>query len=639
MISFFANAQLCTGTLGDPIVNVTFGSGHHRLPPSATSYTFTDGCPGKEEYTINNFLFGCGRTNEAPYGTWLAMVYDHTPNDSDGDYMMVNAESTPGLVLVDTATGLCANITYQYAAYIANTMRLPWTCGGKPILPNLTFRIEKLDGTLLASYNTGDIPIAEQEKWTQYGFSYINPPGTDAVILKIMANAPWGCGNGFALDDVTFQQCSPVTVNLTVNGKKDPINVCADYKDTFVLKGTYTSGLRDPVVLWQKSIDSAKTWIDIPGDTTISYTMPHRTSGIILYRMIVADRENINSPHCRIPSNIIYTEIHPVPEHIPPQNVIGCVGQDFPLPAINPHALTILWTSSNGYSSNDPRAVIKNFQYGDTGLYKLNEYFNFGCFSLDTFYITGAQGINIYAQAATPLCEGQTETLHASASMEGSYKWTPPTALSNDAIPDPDASPKEYTYYKVIVTNTSGCKDSALVTINVYKIPIAQAGADKAIVLGDTAILKGIVAGDAVSCYWSPSIFMSDSHALNPSVYPQQEVTYTLNVVSSLGCGTASDDVKITVYNDIYIPNSFTPNGDGKNDRFRLLPYADYTVNKFLIYNRWGRVIFETKDATKGWDGTQNGIPASMGTYVYFLELQNSKQQKIIKKGTVLLLR
>jgi hypothetical protein len=84
--SIFVSAQLCTGTLGDPIVNVTFGVGHSPLPPNTTSYTYAKGCPAKGQYTINNFLFGCG-------GSWVQMIGDHT-GGVDGNYMMVNAENT-----------------------------------------------------------------------------------------------------------------------------------------------------------------------------------------------------------------------------------------------------------------------------------------------------------------------------------------------------------------------------------------------------------------------------------------------------------------------------------------------------------------------------------------------------------------
>ncbi|MDE3184103.1 MAG: gliding motility-associated C-terminal domain-containing protein [Bacteroidota bacterium] len=628
--SIFATAQLCTGTKGDPIVNVTFGVGHAPLPPNTTTYEYARGCPAKGQYTISNFLFGCG-------GNWVQMTGDHTLN-YNGNYMMVNAENTPGIVHLDTASGLCPNITYEYAAFITNVMQSPLTCGGHAVLPNLTFRIEKLDGTLLASYNTGDIPITNVKSWKQYGTTFNNPAGNDAVVLKLVANAAPGCGNGFALDDITFRQCSPVAVNLTIDGSTDAANVCADYTNPFIMKGTFSAGLTDPVIVWQNSLDSGLTWNDIPGENTNTYQVPHRYSGTILYRMEVADRGNINSLTCRVPSNVIYTEIHPVPQHIAPQNILGCLSQDFVLPPSDPKALSIRWTLSNGDTSNDPALVIQNLKPRDTGLYTLQENFYFGCVRLDTFYLSAFPGIRISVDTAHSLCQGNSEILSATSSVPGTFKWIPAAGLSNDAIGNPVATPQQFTNYQVIVTNSYGCKDSAYVPISVYKNPVAQAGPDKIILSGDTATLNASVRGTNVNYYWSPSLFMNDSHSLNPYVYPPQEMNYTLNVVSTVGCGTATDDVKISVYKDIFIPNAFTPNGDGINDVFRIIPYENYKVNRFCIYDRWGKLMFETTDAHNGWDGTINGIPAAAGVYIYYVEMQN-RQKKISKKGTIILLR
>lgn len=110
------------------------------------------------------------------------------------------------------------------------------------------------------------------------------------------------------------------------------------------------------------------------------------------------------------------------------------------------------------------------------------------------------------------------------------------------------------------------------------------------------------------------------------------------NVVSTVGCGTATDNVKISVYKVIFIPNAFTPNNDGINDVFHIMPIENYKVNKFSIYNRWGKLMFETNDARNGWDGTFGGEPAPSGVYVYYIEMQNRKK-KISKKGTVVFLR
>src|SRR5437763_3582993 len=120
----FSHGQVCTGSLGDPIFNETFGTGNYVLPAYKTSYTYSAGCPPKESYTLRSFLFGCGPR------TWVQMVGDHT-HDTKGNYMLVNGESLAGTVYMDTAKGLCGNTVYQFGVWISGVMT-KLACGGTP---------------------------------------------------------------------------------------------------------------------------------------------------------------------------------------------------------------------------------------------------------------------------------------------------------------------------------------------------------------------------------------------------------------------------------------------------------------------------------------------------------------------------
>ncbi len=629
-------AQLCNNNLGDPIINITFGTKALPKLPAYTTYERVRGCPFKSQYTINDFLFGCG-------GYWVQMTGDHTPGDQDGNYMMVAAEGTPGIVNADTVNGLCSGMTYQFAAYITNVMSEKYTCDGNAILPNLDFNVEDLDGNLLATYNTGDIRITDQKEWVQYGITFQVPGAVNSVVLKIVANAPNGCGNAFAIDDITLAACGPV-VEVTIDGAKEDQHVCAGYTNPFSMKGSYSAGFTDPVVQWQNSVDTGANWQDIPGAVSLSYTVPQRQSGIILYRMLMAERANIQSPGCRMRSNAIYTEIHPVPLHQPPKNIQGCTGRDYALPASDPRALRIEWNGPGGYHTSAigsvaVTALVPNLQYRDTGLYTLKQYYDYGCVSFDSFYLHIFPGTALTVQPAHPICEGRSEQLSVSASGQVRYKWTPATGLSNDTIPNPVARPRDSTVYKVVITNNFGCRDSALLPVDVYRNPVAKAGVDKVIISGDTAILAGEVKGTAINYRWSPADAISDIYAAQPKVYPVQSKTYILQVTSTVGCGSATDEVAVTVYNDFYIPSAFTPNGDGSNDRFAILPLGGYKVTRLSIFNRWVTMVYKANDFTNGWDGNCNGMPQQPGVYLYHLEMQKSGGKTVVKDGTVLLLR
>ena len=629
--SFFtSSAQLCTGNLGSPIRNSTFGAGASQpLPPGATSYTYSHGCPSPGNYSIEHFLFGCAAN------TWVTLTGDHT-HDPNGNYMLVNGATAPANVLIDTVTGLCSNTTYQFSAWLANCMKSN-ACSGSPVLPNFTFSIETVTGTVLASSVTPDLPITGFKDWVEYGVCYTTPsapPGT--LVLRIKCNTGGPCGSSFVMDDVTFRAGGP-SINVTVNGANTLVlDLCMGYTNTYILNGTYSSGFTDPVLQWQRSLDTGRVWSDIAGATTAAYIMPQRNDSVILYRLSIAERTNAGNASCTINSAQIWTNVHPLPNHTSLQQVLGCLNKDLTLSAPE-YFLGYQWAGPNGFQSNLRQPVINNLQSADAGLYTVSLTADFGCSVTDSFQLNVFPGTTISTNTLYDICEGTSVNL--SATGDGTYEWTPSLGLSNALIANPVASPRDSTEYKVVLTNTYGCKDSALVVINVYKKVVADAGPDKVILTGDTALLAGLVSGTGVNYFWSPDNTLSSVTSLQPNVFPLVQTIYTLHAVSTVGCGNASDDVTVRVYNDVLMPNAFTPNKDGINDIFHVLALDNYELSSFNIYTRWGQRIFSTTNATIGWDGTVKGLPQATGLYVYYLEMKSKAGKKITRKGTVLLIR
>jgi gliding motility-associated-like protein len=624
-----SNAQLCNGSLGDPVINITFGTKSQPVRPHGTTLQYVEGCPGKEQYTLKNLVFGCGDNH-----SWLTVAGDHTL-DVGGNYMLVDGENYKNTVHTDTAYNLCSNITYVYSAWVTNVLR-PISCDGHPQLTSLTFTVRSLSGNLIGSYNTSDIPKAEDKNWKQYGFAFQLPVGVSTLVLSITIDEKRGCGSAFAIDDITLSPCG-VNVQANINGSANDMKVCADDMNPYILQGTFGPGLINPSVQWQNSSDTGKTWNDIPSAITTTYLMPHRSSGVLLYRMLVAEKNNIQSSSCRFASNAIWTQIFPAPLHMFPQKILGCLGKDLLLPLPDPSANSNVWTGPNGYTSTLAKAVVPGVQLKDTGLYTLQENFSFGCTRLDSFYLNIYPATTISTPTLYPVCEGQT--VHFLATGDGSFHWEPSTGLSNPDVPDPVLIAHDTTEYKVTVTNSFGCKDSALVLVNVFRNPEAFAGRDKTIVVGDSVVLNGLVKGTDINFHWSPSSFINDVHSLNPKVAPPFTTQYTLMVTSNVGCRAAEAKVNVLVYKDIFIPNVFTPNNDGKNDYFKIIAADGYTVKTFEIFNRWGQTVYTAKEFSTGWDGSYKNIPQATGTYVYFLQLKASSGKLITKKGTITLIR
>jgi len=627
-------AQICNGNLGDPIINFTFGNGTiSTLPGPLTSFDKSkDYCPGVGTYTISNFLLGCGQHDDH---SWFLLAGDHT-HDDHGSYMVVNAENTPGTIYTDTVNGLCGNTTYQFSAWIMNIMQ-KFTCGGSAILPNITFSVKTISGASLATYNTGDIRITDDKIWKQYGLAFKTPLDVSSVIVSMTTKPAYGCGSSFAIDDIVFSMCGPEVIT-TLDGSTNSIDVCANYTNPFVLNATYAAGFIDPAVQWQNSIDSGKNWQNIAGATSTNYAIPRRGEGTIMFRLLVAERSNINSPKCRIASNIISTTVNPLPVHRLPQYIRACFGKNLVLPDRSDIAISALWTGPNGYLSDQNLSVIDNIKYSDTGLYKLAQKYNSGCSTLDSFYVGVFPGTTVSVNnTVESICEGKSVMLLASGGEK--YQWTPSDGLSNDTIPNPVARPLSTTLYNVTVSNIYGCRDSTLIKVNVFENLYINPGPDHSINIGDSVILNGTVKGTDVTLLWTPSTFINDVHTIHPTVYPPEDAVYTLMANSAVGCGSDSASVKIKVYTDIYIPSAFTPNGDGKNDRFRIIAANNYKQFKLVIFNKMGGIIYSTTDINNSWDGTFKGEQQPAGTYVYSVVITTASNKKIVKKGTIILLR
>jgi gliding motility-associated-like protein len=148
---------------------------------------------------------------------------------------------------------------------------------------------------------------------------------------------------------------------------------------------------------------------------------------------------------------------------------------------------------------------------------------------------------------------------------------------------------------------------------------------------------------------WEPEEGLNNPSIPNPIAKPKKTTTYLVTVTDSTGC---SNEDTVTIYvnpyrcgeSEIFIPNAFTPNGDGENDRMRVRG-EDIKALYFAIYNRWGQVVFESSDATmthdvtKGWDGTFKGKELSPDVYVYYLRAVCTGDAEFIKKGNITLIR
>jgi gliding motility-associated-like protein len=625
------SAQLCTGSLGDPLIHISFGQGSNpggALPAASTSYQYVaNDCPSDGFYTVRNSTAGC-------FGnSWHTVNADHTGNGS-GYFMLVNASVQPGAFYIDTVRGLCGGTTYEFAAWIINVL-LPTACSGGGTQPNLTLSVERTDGTVLQTHNTGNIPASSAPTWNQYGSFFTTPAGVTDIVLRIVNNAPGGCGNDLALDDITFRACGP-QITGTIDGiPRYDTSFCEGPLRQFMLSCTVSGGFISPVFQWQYRNPSSAGWTDIAmaNNSSISAVfVPNAPPGLHQLRLAVAESGNMGSAACRVYSRSFEITIHPTPATIALNNGPVCMGSSLTLTATG--GVQYAWTGPNAFTSTGTPVTIDNIQAAQAGKYYVTVSSAAGCTRLDsTIVVVNPVPVGIVTVVADTICFKDTAQLIASGGT--SYTWIPAAGLSNASIANPKASPSQTTEYAVIVSN-GFCADTATQILTVIPKPIANAGPDKSIFTGGSTQLSGSVNGSGNTYSWSPPDFINDITFLQPIVNPPADQTYTLTVVSDFGCGTASDVVLVKVFKDIFIPTGFTPNNDGLNDTWKILGLEALDTFRVRVYNRWGEAVFQTKDIPAGWDGKFKGIPAPPGVYIYYIE--RGAEKRVIK-GTLVLIR
>ncbi|GAA4463106.1 hypothetical protein GCM10023093_10830 [Nemorincola caseinilytica] len=234
----------------------------------------------------------------------------------------------------------------------------------------------------------------------------------------------------------------------------------------------------------------------------------------------------------------------------------------------------------------------------------------------------------------TVICEGASAQLYAiSYNPDGSrsdFRWSPTTNMSDPTISNPVVTPIATTTYSVAITPNVCFPDTLYTTVVVVPAPeISITPKSSTVAPGTPVTLTASIDNQVVvsSFAWTDPATLSCYECFRTVATPSVTTTYTFTATSVYGC-TSSATAVVNVgceSSQIYIPNSFTPNGDGMNDRFYVQGKGIGKVTKFLIYGRWGQLVYEgynldVNDASRGWDGQYKDVMMPPGVYYYVVE-------------------
>ena len=237
------------------------------------------------------------------------------------------------------------------------------------------------------------------------------------------------------------------------------------------------------------------------------------------------------------------------------------------------------------------------------------------------------------------ICQGDSTNLNVA--LGESYLWSSDYDIENPSSQTINVSPDDTTVFYAEVTSTYGCvgKDSLVV----YTMPpptLLYISPDTSILAGQEYYLEALVDMEA-DVKWSPNIYVDCSDCTETYVRPTEPMVYLLTFSDTLGCFELDTAVTIDVDQgfQVYIPNSFTPNGDGLNDIFKPKYFGVRRVAHFGVYDRWGKELFRTLYKNEGWDGTFNGNPCQRNqVYVYRVETVSNAGETFEEIGTVFLI-
>lgn len=383
----------------------------------------------------------------------------------------------------------------------------------------------------------------------------------------------------------------PGDVNVAAWGQVDSISVCQG--ETVTLQaGTGTN------YLWNT------------GATTPSISVT--TSGVYFVDWL--------SNNCTLSDTFVVTVVNAPTVAASATDSTICYGDSTTLTASG--ATSFVWTPGG------PGASI-TVTPTSTQLYKVVGSTATGCDDSTTIMITVNPLPTVIAGDDISVCSGSYGLLTAGGASN--YVWQPGGQIGDSVLVSPTVS----TLYTVIGTDANGCSDSADTWVFWRWQLVIDAGPDRSICPGGAVTLA---ATGAWNYEWEPGAQSGDSVTVSPTV------TTTYTVSGSGGPLDCPDTllVTVTIRTDcppsIYLPNAFSPNGDGDNDVFGIVYSENFTLDVFQVFNRWGEIIFESSDISAGWDGTFKGQEQPIGSYTFLVSGTYQGEQSVLS-GNVTVLR
>ncbi|MBX3163947.1 MAG: PKD domain-containing protein [Bacteroidetes bacterium] len=632
--------QSSSGSFGSSPYLWNFGNGVTSTV-SAPSYTY----PSTGNYTVSltvTDINGCVATKTVPVG-----VQNFTPG-------IVQS----GTLCNGASTVISASGGSNYTWTPSNSLNSSFT--PSPVAnPSVTtiYSVEINEAGCAKTLTTQILVIPKPS--TNFSFSgghCTNQIQTNNLSSGSLPSNPfiWNFGNGVTSTEHSPLYTYPDNGTYTITLTATDINGCTDIKTHTVSVFNFTPGVvsdaslctgSSTVIVADGGTDYTWTPASFLNDNTVSSPIANPNVTTVYSVNIVNTLPTGYACAKTLTTEVV---VRPTPVTAFSYSMNFCGGGVWFTDQSSDDVSAWQWTLTPTATSTNQNAYYFYHQGGTftVSLVSANEYL---CKSSRDTVIDVGVPPEVSASSSVNICKGDSVQLNASGGI--SYEWTPPQTLDFPTLANPIAIPPVTTEYSVDIvtnkTNTVNGKPCVMMLTSYVEvtelstIPIKATANPVMITIGEHSTLIYLGSPGALVT-WLPKGSTSPEFGYTVTASPDRPTTYT--AVASKGPCVEDTKVAVDAYsagcidNDVFIPNTFTPNGDGKND---VLFVRGVKVDEvyFAIYNRWGELVFETNDKTKGWDGTYKGKAADVGVFGYYLKVKCITGAEAFKKGNVTLLR
>ncbi|MEX2590386.1 MAG: PKD domain-containing protein [Chitinophagales bacterium] len=403
-----------------------------------------------------------------------------------------------------------------------------------------------------------------------------------------------------------------------------------------------------------------------PSDACLNETVNLQASGGVNYTWL-ENTSGLNCTNCDDPS---FTAINDIEYVVEVESEFGCTAQDsitiivrpspdiqtiedtrlclgdeITLSSVSNTGVVFEWTQPKVLSADNILSPTANPE--DDIQLIVTAYNQYDCQNSDTVNLEVIEKVIASPLNDTSICAGNVVQFNTNISAESylgsTVSWSPLNYLSNISEHSVQSKPERSISYTRIIESGACIADTQKVNIKVNQIPDLKIEDPERSVNGGTITLNAVSSHFARNYEWGPYEALNCTNCENPEWYvDQDEQEFTLKFTDTEGC-VAYDTVLVKSAGDcgdnFYIPNTFSPNKDEINDVLYVRGFGVSHLNYFRIFDRWGNMVFESKDVNHGWDGFYKGRMLSSDVFVYVMEGVCSNGQEVLKKGNVTLLR